>query len=60
MAKYQKSKNMKKKQTFGKNILAFYFNRGAKELLHRKENEFDGLLLFSRVAGPAGRRDCRF
>ncbi len=30
------------------------------ELLHRKENEFDCLLLFSRVAGPAGRRDYGF
>ncbi len=30
------------------------------KLLHRKENEFDRLLLFSRVAGPAGRRDYRF
>ena len=34
---------------------------GTKELFHRKENQFDCLLLFSRVAGPAGRsRDCRF
>ncbi len=25
-----------------------------------KENEFDRLLLFSRVAGPSGRRDSKF
>ena len=28
--------------------------RRTKELLYRKENEFDCLLPFSRVAGPAG------
>ncbi len=34
-----------------------------KSLFHRKENEFDLLILFSRVAGPAVRRDltiCHF
>ncbi len=34
--------------------------RETNEVLYRKENKFDRLLLFSRVAGPAGTRDDRF
>ncbi len=34
--------------------------RFTKELLHRKENEFDRILLYRRGADPAGRVDYRF
>ncbi len=50
---------MKKKPTFGTNILASYLGE-QKNCYDRKENKFDRLLLFSRVAGPFGRRDCSF
>ena len=49
------AKFMDKNPTSGKNILTCH-----KELLHRKENEFDCLLPFSGVVGHSGKRDCKF
>ena len=57
--KIQKANIMKKNPIFMKKYFSMLL-RGTKELLHRKENEFHHLLLFSRVAGPAGRKECRF
>ncbi len=50
MAKYQKAKIMKKKATFGEKHFSMLL-WGTKEVPHRKKNEFDHLLLFSKVAG---------
>ncbi len=50
---------IKKKNNFWEKYFSVLL-RGTKEMLHRQENEIDGLLLFGRVAGPAGRRECRF
>ena len=50
--KIAKVQNHKKTNFRGKYCSMFL--RGTTELFHRKENEFDLLLLFSRVAGPPG------
>ncbi len=55
--KLTKVKMAKKNPTFRRNILAGLILRLTQRLIYERKNEIHPLLLFSRVAGPAGRRD---